>query len=122
MLDGDISGLIARLIRSPSLTGRRILAVAGPRRSGKSTVSETLADSGERSAAQIIPRATEVLVVEGNYLPLDRPRWRDHGVPADEISARVEGNELPDGLTVLNESIAADVTMRSGQSTNQTSH
>lgn len=104
-----------------------------------------------RNAARIIPRSTEVLIVEGNYLLLDRPgwrdlakmfdltvalaadveelrsrlvrRWRDHNVPENEISARVDGNDLPNGLTVLNGSIAADVTVfQSAQSARLHSH
>lgn len=92
-----------------------------------------------RNAARIIPRHIEVLVVEGNYLLLEAPgwralevafdltialdvapaelrrrlfqRWRDYGIPEAQIPARVEDNDLPNGLTVLNRSRPADITL-----------
>lgn len=99
-----------------------------------------------RNAARIIGRETQVLIVEGNYLLLDRPgwrdlatcfdltvmfevdtaelrrrligRWQDLEIPASEISARVDENDLPNGLTVLRGSRLADVTIRQGDNNN----
>jgi pantothenate kinase len=90
-----------------------------------------------RNAARIIPRSVDLLVVEGNYLLLDRDgwrdlaplfdltvairvpleelrrrltdRWRSHGIAEPDIPAKVEANDLPNGIAVLNESIAADL-------------
>ncbi len=92
-----------------------------------------------RNAARIIPQSVEVLIVEGNYLLLDRPlwcdlaalfdltvaldvsaaelrrrlyaRWYSYGVEDAEASRRVEENDLPNGLTVLNQSRSADLTI-----------
>ncbi len=90
-----------------------------------------------RNAARMIPQGIGTVIVEGNYLLLDRPvwrdlaarfdltvaldvparelrrrlvaRWRGHGIPEAEIPARVEANDLPNGLVVLAESRPADV-------------
>lgn len=90
-----------------------------------------------RNAARVVPRSVEVLIVEGNYLLLNQPgwrelsgffdlrivlevsaeelrlrlyqRWRDWGLADQDIPARVEGNDLPNGLTVLRDSFKADV-------------
>ncbi len=92
-----------------------------------------------RNAARMIPREVGTVIVEGNYLLLDRPvwrdlrdrfdltvaldvdeaelrrrlteRWRGHGIPEDEIPAKVEANDLPNGRAVLAESLPADVTI-----------
>lgn len=91
-----------------------------------------------RNAARIIPQAVDLLIVEGNYLLLDRPvwrdlvphfdltvaldveheelrrrlrrRWQDFDLPEAEVTRRVEENDLPNGLTVLNQSRVADLT------------
>ncbi|WP_189438724.1 nucleoside triphosphate hydrolase [Pseudovibrio japonicus] len=93
-----------------------------------------------RNAARIIPHSVELLIVEGNYLLLDRPfwrdiaaffdltvmldvsavelrrrlyaRWRGYGVEDAEATRRVEENDLPNGLIVLNQSRSADLTLR----------
>lgn len=92
-----------------------------------------------RNAARLIPQSVEVLVAEGNYLLLDLPGWRDlapafdltvaldvpadvlsarlydrwrgYGIPEDLIAAKVEANDLPNGLTVIRHSRAADLTL-----------
>jgi len=89
-----------------------------------------------RAGARLIPRSVRILIVEGNYLLLDqkpwsdlrevfdmtvmiaapeeilRPRliarWQAYGLPADEIAAKVEGNDLPNGRLVRDLSAAAD--------------
>ena len=91
-----------------------------------------------RAGARIIPQETEVLIVEGNYVLLDAPgwsdlrfdltvwlvvpeqvlrdrlrqRWADLGLPEEEITAQVEGNDLPNGRLVATQSRAADFVIR----------
>ncbi|KAA8605462.1 nucleoside triphosphate hydrolase [Salipiger aestuarii] len=93
-----------------------------------------------RNAARMVPSSVGLLIVEGNYLLLDAPgwrdlhaqfdltvmlqvpeselrarlwtRWRSHGIPDADIPAKVDGNDLRNGLTVLNQSLAADLTIR----------
>lgn len=93
-----------------------------------------------RNAARMIPTSVDLLIVEGNYLLLDTPGWRDlrdhfdltvmlhvpeaelrarlwarwqrHGIPDADIPAKVEGNDLRNGLTVLNQSRDADHVIR----------
>ena len=89
-----------------------------------------------RAGARLIPREINVLIVEGNYILLEQDpwlslasyfditvninvpeevlrqrlysRWEKHGVPASEIPAKVEANDLPNGLLVLSHSLKAD--------------
>lgn len=98
-----------------------------------------------RNAARMIPSSVEMLIVEGNYLLLDAPgwaglrahydlsimlqvpeaelrarlwkRWQDHGIPDADIPARVDGNDLRNGLTVLNHSLPADLAITQGATT-----
>lgn len=93
-----------------------------------------------RAGARMIPRDINVLVVEGNYVLLDeepwsglaslfdvtvgirvsrdvlrqrlQARWEGHGIPADEISAKVEANDLPNGELVLAKSMKPDFVLR----------
>jgi pantothenate kinase len=93
-----------------------------------------------RAGARLIPRDIDVLIVEGNYVLLDQPpwsslaplfdvtvnirvseavlrqrlhaRWESHGVPADEIPAKVEANDLPNGVLVLARSLKSDFVLR----------
>ncbi|KAF0674840.1 nucleoside/nucleotide kinase family protein [Profundibacterium mesophilum] len=86
-----------------------------------------------------IPAQCELVIVEGNYLLLDRPGWRDLAglwslsirlaPPRDEIErrlcarweqhgydecaarAKLEGNDLPNARLVLRCSLAADITL-----------
>lgn len=92
-----------------------------------------------RNCARLIPRNVEVLVAEGNYLLLDLPGWRDlapsfdltvsldipvevlrerlyarwryHGLSDADIPSKVEGNDIPNGLTVINRSRSADIVL-----------
>ena len=89
-----------------------------------------------RSGARMIGRAVTTLIVEGNYLLLAAPpwshlhglydvtvsldvpeaelrrrlvaRWRGYGLPDEEIAAKVEGNDLPNGRVVRENSKPAD--------------
>lgn len=93
-----------------------------------------------RAGARLIPRDITLLIVEGNYLLLDRKpwsglaplfdatvnirvleaalrqrlfaRWERHGIPTDEIPAKVEANDLPNGVLVLARSLRADFVLR----------
>lgn len=93
-----------------------------------------------RAAARMIPRDINVLLVEGNYVLLDqvpwsslRPlfdvtvnisvpeevlrqrlcaRWEGLGIPAAESRAKVEANDLPNGLLVLAKSLDSEFILR----------
>ena len=91
-----------------------------------------------RAGARLIPRSVRHLIVEGNYLLLDRPgwsrlprlfdttimiaipeavlrqrlveRWQGYQLPPEEISAKVEANDLPNGRLVTSASMQAEFT------------
>lgn len=93
-----------------------------------------------RAGARLIPRSVRHVVVEGNYLLLDRApwsdlhslfdvtvalavpeivlrerltqRWRDHGLPSDAIAAKVETNDLPNARLVSSASIEPEFLVR----------
>lgn len=96
-----------------------------------------------RAGAALVPRAVEVVVVEGNYLllgdapwPALRPffdltvlleidpatlrqrllkRWRDHGFDAAAAAAKVETNDLPNARLVEARSAAPDILLVDGR-------
>lgn len=89
-----------------------------------------------RAGARMIPRAVRHLIVEGNYLLLDRPgwsslrvlfdttvmiaapeavlrqrliaRWQGYQLPPDEVTAKVEANDLPNGRLIMSASAPAE--------------
>ncbi|MBL8907791.1 MAG: nucleoside/nucleotide kinase family protein [Rhizobiales bacterium] len=89
-----------------------------------------------RAGARLIPRGVRYLIVEGNYLLIGRApwsalrglfdvtvmievpeetlrerlrrRWQDHGLSPHEVTAKVEGNDMPNGRFVRDASAAAD--------------
>ncbi len=91
-------------------------------------------------AARCIAPEDRIILVEGNYVLLDREPWRSiashfdltvmvapkedelerrlvarwvhYGLSQDEIHAKVHGNDLPNGRLVLSASHAADITLR----------
>ncbi len=91
-----------------------------------------------RAGAAMVPQGVTRLVVEGNYLLLDRAPWshlkplfdttvlltvsesvlRDRllarwsGLPEAEALAKIEQNDLPNGLLVLRESAPGEFAMR----------
>ena len=93
-----------------------------------------------RASARMIEPRHRLLVVEGNYLLLDRPvwrdlrplfdlkimlrpsleviearlvqRWLDHGHPIDEAIAKARGNDLANAALILSESGSADLTLQ----------
>lgn len=92
-----------------------------------------------RGAARLIPRSTEIILVEGNYLlSTERPwgalrshfdlavfldvpepvlrerllrRWRDHGFGEAEARKRAEGNDIPNGAYVRENSATPDIVI-----------
>ena len=92
-----------------------------------------------RAGASLIPRSVSRVIVEGNYLLLDRPpwcglhaffditvaivvpedvlrqrlteRWQGYGLSPEEIEAKIETNDLPNGRFVTSNSVAADFVL-----------
>ena len=92
-----------------------------------------------RAGARIIPRQTPLVLVEGNYLLLQRPPWSDlrsmfdvtlfvdvdeaelrrrlierwsrYGLRGDSLVAKLEGNDLPNARLTLAESAPADLRL-----------
>ncbi|SLN49322.1 Pantothenate kinase [Roseivivax jejudonensis] len=95
-----------------------------------------------RAGARMIPQAVEIVVVEGNYLLLERApwdalaplfdlsvrldvpepvlrdrlaeRWRGFGLAAPAIRAKLEENDLPNGRLVLSASRMPDLVVAQG--------
>lgn len=91
-----------------------------------------------RAGARIIDGAARIVLVEGNYLLLDAPGWRElkplfdvtvmleadeavlaarlcarwEGLDAAAMRAKIEGNDLPNMALVLRESLPADFVLR----------
>lgn len=89
-----------------------------------------------RAGARLIPQQVRHLIVEGNYLLLDRPgwsrlsalfdttimiaapeavlrerlvqRWQGYNLPPEEIAAKVEANDVPNGRLVVSASAQAE--------------
>jgi pantothenate kinase len=92
-----------------------------------------------RAGARPIPQTVRHVIVEGNYLLLDRAPWRElrplfattamlavptailrqrliarwqgQGLSGAEIDAKVEGNDLPNGRLIVEESAAAEFSL-----------
>jgi|SRR5665213_1818655 len=92
-----------------------------------------------RAGALLIPRSVRHLIVEGNYLLLDRTpwsdllpyfdttvmsvvpetilrqrltaRWQGYGLSPSEIATKIDGNDLPNGRVVTGESVAAEFAL-----------
>jgi fructokinase len=88
------------------------------------------------AAASVVPAGARIVILEGNWLALDRPGWRELGpwdltvrleVPEAVLRARLEarwawmdeaaraekidGNDLPNARAVLTESLPVDVIL-----------
>lgn len=89
-----------------------------------------------RAGARLIPHSVRHLIVEGNYLLLDRPgwsslrhlfdttimiavpeavlrqrlveRWQGYQLPPGEVAAKVESNDLPNGRLIMSASAPAE--------------
>lgn len=94
-----------------------------------------------RAGAGLVPQTVSRLIVEGNYLLLDRPgwsdlaplydlkvmiavpeevlrqrlarRWESYGLAPDAVDAKLDGNDLPNGRFVMAGSIEADYFLTS---------
>lgn len=92
-----------------------------------------------RAGGRLIPQSTRIIVCEGNYLlarqaPWDRlkpifdltifidvdvevlrlrlqDRWRGFGLEQDEITKKVEENDLPNGLFIMSNSAEPDLRL-----------
>ena len=121
----DVDGFAAMLARLRADTGRPVAVPAFDR-----------AIEIARAGARIIPAATRLILVEGNYLLLDDPdwaalrahfdatvflrvdeptlaarladRWQGYGLDAATIRAKIEENDLPNARLVNARSVAAD--------------
>ncbi|MFY0635753.1 MAG: nucleoside/nucleotide kinase family protein [Vannielia sp.] len=99
------------------------------------------------AGAGIVDEACETVIVEGNYLLLDRPLWRDlrqhmdlsvlvaveieilrarlvarwleHGLSPAEATARAEGNDLANAELIAQASLPADVIWTGGEGTTE---
>ncbi|RMC30795.1 nucleoside/nucleotide kinase family protein [Paracoccus alkanivorans] len=93
-----------------------------------------------RAGAREIPASVRLVIVEGNYLLLDRPGWRElggcfgltvfidvaepvlrqrlaarwAGLDPEEAAARLEGNDLPNMRLVLEQGRPADLRLPNG--------
>jgi len=93
-----------------------------------------------RGAARAIPKSVRHVIVEGNYLLLDAPGWRAlrplfdltvmievpesilrrrledrwHDLTGPALTAKMEGNDLPNMALVLRQSLPADLVLRNG--------
>ena len=94
-------------------TGERLLvAIVGPPGSGKSTLADALYAELARHGA-----SSAVLPMDGFHYDdailrarLMR-RWRALGLPEGDAAAKVDANDMPNGLTVLQESRPAQITL-----------
>ena len=122
----DLDGFAVMLDRLAADDGREVLVPVFDRR----------LEISRAAAREIAPEARLVLV-EGNYLLLDRPGWRDlyrrfaltvmldvpepvlrarlaarwRDLPADQARAKLEGNDLPNMELVLSASRPADLML-----------
>lgn len=124
----DLDGLAAMLLRLRSEPARDVAVPVFDR-------SIEIA----RAGARIIPAQTRIVVVEGNYLLLDEPGWRDlralfdttvmlvadeavvearlterwqgFGYDGEEMVRKMEGNDLPNMRLVLHGSLPADYAL-----------
>ncbi|MEP4198429.1 MAG: nucleoside triphosphate hydrolase [Aliishimia sp.] len=91
------------------------------------------------AGAGMVTSKTKTVIIEGNYLLLDRPgwrdlstfwdfsiylsvpetilrtrlmtRWHDHGISQDSARRKVEGNDLPNASFVTNNLLRADIQL-----------
>ncbi|MFC0199093.1 AAA family ATPase [Paracoccus rhizosphaerae] len=125
----DLDGLAFILDRLAADDGRDILIPVFDR-----------ARELSRAAAREIPASARLVIVEGNYLLLDRPGWRNltprfalsimlqvpdsvirarltarwSHLPADEARAKLEANDLPNAQLVTTASLSADIVIPNG--------
>ena len=125
----DLDGFAAMLARLAADDGRAVLVPAFDRELEIS-----------RAGAREIPADARLILVEGNYLLLDRPGWRElsghfalsvmlevpepvlrarlaarwRALPADQARAKLEANDLPNMSLVREASRAPDLILPNG--------
>ncbi|RJK97347.1 nucleoside/nucleotide kinase family protein [Paracoccus aestuarii] len=125
----DLDGFAVMLDRLAADDGRAVLA----------PVFDRDLEISRAAAREIAPEA-RLILVEGNYLLLDQPGWRDlarhfalsvmldvpepvlrarlaarwRALPPDQARAKLEGNDLPNMALVLQASRAPDVILPNG--------
>lgn len=136
-------GLLARKGAPESFDRDGLAAIlarlaAAPRAAVAIPLFDRARDLAEAGAA-IVPADCDLVIVEGNYLLLDEPGWRDlaalwslsarldppeavlrarllarwaaHGLAPAEAAARVDGNDLPNAARIRARAVAADLTL-----------
>jgi pantothenate kinase len=119
------------------------LAMIRRLRSDQDEIAIPVFDRGEdfsRGSARLVTPEQRLLIIEGNYLLLDRPIWRDlqplfdlsiflrpslavieqrlihrwlhYGLDFEAACARARGNDLVNAETILAESRVADITLQ----------
>ena len=137
----EARGLMARKGAPETFDADGFVAAVARLRAGGEVVLPAF-DRGRDLAvagARVVPEAARILVVEGNYLLLDRApwdallpmfdltvsvdpgeevirdrliaRWRGHGLDEAAALARAEGNDLPNAALIRAESVPAQVTL-----------
>ena len=95
-----------------------------------------------KQGGRLIPQSTQIIICEGNYLlakqpPWDRlksifdlnifvdvpvedlrrrleDRWHGFGLSPEEITRKVEGNDLPNGLFIMSNSAEPELRVNNG--------
>jgi len=138
----DAEGLRARKGAPETFDASSFLAMVQRLKSSDEPVAIPVFDRSmdlSRASAQLIEPRHRLLIIEGNYLLLDRPiwrelhslfdfkvmlrpslhvietrliqRWLDHGYTPDEARAKAHGNDLANARVILAESVAAELTI-----------
>ena len=138
----DAEGLRARKGAPETFDASGFLAMVQRLKSSDEPVAIPVFDRSmdlSRASARLIEPRHRLLIIEGNYLLLDRPiwrelhplfdfkvmlrpslhvietrliqRWLDHGYTPDEARAKAHGNDLANARVILAESVAADLTI-----------
>ena len=137
----DARGLRARKGAPETFDAAGFLALLRRVRGGEDVVAPVFDRARDLAVAGAshVPARAKLVVVEGNYLLLDRPvwremaalfdltvllsppmavleerlvrRWLDHGLAPGDARARAMGNDIPNARTVLRESAGAHLTI-----------
>lgn len=138
----DAEGLRARKGSPETFDASGFLAMVQRLKSFDTPVAIPVFDRSmdlSRASARLIEPRHRLLIIEGNYLLLDRPiwrdlraffdfkvmlrpslqvietrliqRWLDHGYKPDEAHTKARGNDLANARIILAESVAADLTI-----------
>jgi pantothenate kinase len=136
----EARGLLARKGAPETFDLTGFAAMLARIREGDAPVAVPVFDRGldlARAGARIVEPGTRIVLVEGNYLLLDEPgwrdfadlfdltlflsvgeeelrrrllgRWRDHGLDAEAAQERAERNDMPNALRILRASRRPDL-------------